>query len=66
MYFNIDEKIIFQFDSENHDLYVNELIWSDFKLKFGYSNNEMRKLIKVLVEKFYIKNTIVENIFPFC
>lgn len=60
MYFNNKDIHILQHNLENNYLYVSdELIWSVFKKEFGCNDDEIKHIIKNVMEQMYkIKNIL--------
>lgn len=54
MYFNSDDKCIFQYNFKNNYLYVSHiLIWRKLDSTFGYSYDEIKELINIVVKQAY-------------
>lgn len=55
IYFNNDDKNIFLHDLKTNDLWVNDVVWSkfEFEFEFGYDYNEIKDIVKGVVEQAY-------------
>ena len=54
LFYRLDDEIIFKYDQESEILWVDYIIiWSVFEDRFGMEYDEIRELIKPMVEEHY-------------